>query len=230
MEHRPKRLLKFLRARLSPEGFLGLYLTLGILVLLAASWLFGAIAEDVVTSDPINVVDARLNAWFQVHANPNLTAFLLIVTRLHGTIGIFLATAVIGAYWWRRRLGIWTLTLILTVYGGTLLNLLLKNIFLRPRPYFRHPVLTLTGYGFPSGHTMMATVFYGTLCVFAVSRTVSWKSRGLAVAMTILMIALVGFSRIYLGAHYLSDVLGAITEGLAWLALCLTAVHLWRGK
>ena len=229
MEHRSKKLLKFLQARLSREGFLGLYLTLGLLVLLAASWLFWAIAEDVVTDDPITIVDARLSAWLQVHANARLTVFLLIITRVHGTIGIFLATAVIGVYCWRQHRS-WTLTLSLTVYVGALLNLLLKNLFVRPRPYFQHPILTLTGYGFPSGHTMMATVFYGTLCVFAVSRARDWKRRGLAVSLTALLIALVGFSRIYLGAHYLSDVLGAMAEGLAWLAFCLTAVHPWRGN
>ena len=61
----------------------------------------------------------------------------------------------------------------------------------------------------------MATVFYGTLCLLVASRTRHWRWRVLTIALAGLMILLVGFSRIYLGAHYLSDVLAAIAEGLA---------------
>jgi undecaprenyl-diphosphatase len=71
---------------------------------------------------------------------------------------------------------------------------------------------------------MMATVFYGTLCALIVSRIVFWRWRVLAIVAAGVMILLVGFSRIYLGAHYLSDVLAAIAEGLAWIAFCLLAV------
>jgi membrane-associated phospholipid phosphatase len=70
----------------------------------------------------------------------------------------------------------------------------------------------------------MATVFYGTLCLLVASRTRHWRWRVLTIAVAGLMILVVGFSRIYLGAHYLSDVLAAIAEGLAWLAFCLIFV------
>jgi undecaprenyl-diphosphatase len=96
-------------------------------------------------------------------------------------------------------------------------------VFVRQRPHFVDPLLTLTTYSFPSGHTLMATVFYGTLCVLIASH-VRWRWRALAIAVTSFMILLVGVSRIYLGAHYLSDVLAAIAEGLAWLAFSLIAV------
>lgn len=113
----------------------------------------------------------------------------------------------------------------LAVFGGMALNFLLKNLFLRQRPHFNDAILTLTSYSFPSGHTMMATVFYGTLCALAASRTRDWRCRALAIFGAAILISLVGFSRIYLGAHFLSDVLAAIAEGLAWLAFCLIAVE-----
>ena len=112
----------------------------------------------------------------------------------------------------------------LAVFGGMLLNFVLKHVFVRQRPHFDDPLLTLTTYSFPSGHTLTATVFYGTLCalVMALGTPRSW--RVLAIIVAGVMILLVGFSRIYLGAHFLSDVLAAVAEGLAWLAFCLLAV------
>ena len=139
-------------------------------------------------------------------------------------------TLAVSVYWWARRLRHWVLTLALSVYGGMLLNVLLKNVFQRARPHFENPILTLTSYGFPSGHTMAATVFYGTLCAFVMSRVRNWQLRSVVISAACLMIALVGFSRIYLGAHYLTDVLAAMVEGIIWVALSLTVVSFIRRR
>ena len=97
------------------------------------------------------------------------------------------------------------------------------------RPHFDDPILTLTGYSFPSGHTMMASVLYGVVAAYLCAHTPDWRLRALIIFSASVLIAVVGFSRVYLGAHYLSDVLGAMAEGLAWLSLCLTAVYtIWQ--
>ncbi len=149
---------------------------------------------------------------------------MLLVTRVHSLLGVTVMTLAVSAYLWISGLRVWVLTLTLAVFGGTLLNFLMKHLFVRPRPHFDDPLLTLTTYSFPSGHTLMATVFYGTLCLLVASRARHWRWRVLTIAVAGLMILLVGFSRIYLGTHYLSDVLAAIAEGLAWLAFCLISV------
>lgn len=227
---RVKDVNAFLRRRLSREGFLGLHLTLSILVLIGATWAFWAIAEDVVTGDRITIVDARISAWLHNHGTPSLTKFMLLVSDVHETAPVLIATAAFCVYLWARRLRIWVLIFTITVGGGTLLNVLLKHIFHRSRPYFENPIVVLTTYSFPSGHTIMATVFYGTLCAFVLSRTRRCHWRILAIVVAVLMIALVGFSRIYLGAHYLTDVVGAMLEGLVWVGLTLTAVNVSRIK
>jgi membrane-associated phospholipid phosphatase len=228
LRRRSAKPIKFLQARLSPAGFLGLYLTLGTFALIGATWLFGGIAEDVVNGDPLTVVDARFTAWLHAHTLEPLTTLMLLVTAVHATLGVSIMTLAVLAWLLRRRLYYWALTVMLSVFGGMLLNFLLKNIFQRPRPHFTSPILPLITYSFPSGHTMMATVFYGSLCALAVARMRGWQSRSLAISIAVFMVAVVGFSRIYLGVHYLSDVLGAIAEGLAWLALCLTTVEMLR--
>lgn len=225
---RSRKLIVFLRARLSPEGFLGLHLTISLIVLIVATWLFAAIAEDVVHGDRITVIDAQFSAWLHAHNSASLTRFMLLVTDLHATAAIIVLTIATSLYLWMRRLRLWVLTLAIAVVGGILLNVLLKSIFQRPRPHFDSPILTLHTYSFPSGHTLMATVFYGTLCALVVSRTSDLRWRLAAVAAAIALIALVGFSRIYLGAHYLTDVTAAMLEGVAWSTSCLVAVRLSR--
>jgi membrane-associated phospholipid phosphatase len=219
---------RFLHARFSAEDVLGLHLTLGIVILLAASWLFAAIAEDVVNQEQLSEIDVEVTQAVQAYASRTLTTVMLVITHTHSTIGGILISSAIVAWFLRNRLKSWALAFSLSVGGGMLLNVSLKNLFQRARPTFDNPILTFTSYGFPSGHTMLATTLYGALCVFIISRVRSWFGRLLAFLVAAFLIGLVGFSRIYLGAHYLSDVLAAMVEGLAWLALCLTAVHTKR--
>jgi membrane-associated phospholipid phosphatase len=109
-----------------------------------------------------------------------------------------------------------------------LLNTLLKHQFHRARPTVANPIVTLTSYSFPSGHTMAATCLYGALAAFAFSHLSSWRWRVAVISAAAILVSLVAFSRLYLGAHYLSDVLAAMAEGLAWLAFCLIAASLLR--
>jgi undecaprenyl-diphosphatase len=202
-----------------------LYRSLALFLLIAAAWVFGALAEDVITNDPLTIVDARFSDWLQAHAPGSLTKCLLLITHLHSFTGVTVMTLAVSTYLWIKAQRIWVLRFMLTVFGGMCLNLLLKYVFMRQRPRFEHPLLILTSYSFPSGHTLMATVFYGTLCALTVSRTNHWLWRMVIIALTVLFILVVGFSRIYLGAHYLSDVLAAIAEGVAWLAFCFVLVE-----
>lgn len=217
-----------MQARLSPEGALGLHLTLGIFILTGAAWLFGAILEDVVTGDPLTVLDLRIAVWLHAHATPSLTRIMVFISYL-GTSAVTGAIAVVvGFALWRRRYPYRLLALALAVPGGMLLNVLIKYAVHRPRPIFDHPLEALATYSFPSGHALASTVLYGLLAAFAVWTSKDRRWRMLAVVIAAVLIALVCFSRIYLGVHYLSDVLGGIAEGVAWLALCVTAVEMFR--
>ncbi|MDQ2920916.1 MAG: phosphatase PAP2 family protein [Acidobacteriota bacterium] len=214
---------------LPAASYFGLHLIIGTILLVASAWIFGAIAEDVMNREPLTVVDAQLSTNLHVHAFPRLTTATLAISALHSTVGISCATVALGLYlFWRRRL-YWLAALLLSVFGGMMLNVLLKYAFHRARPHFDDPILTLTSYSFPSGHTMMATVLYGVVAAYLIAKTPDWRWRAIVIVLASFLITLVAFSRVYVGAHYLSDVLGAIAEGLAWLSICLTSVYsIWR--
>ena len=222
----------FLRARLSPEGYLGLHLTIGMLALLVAIFVFANIAEDVVTRDSLVLWDERVLQWMQAHATTGLTEFLLFITTWHNTVGILAMTALLAIYLAYKRAWDWVLRLLLTVPLGMLLNVLLKNLFERHRPTPDHPLVTLMTYSFPSGHVASATLFYGVLAGYLVAllRARSHTAAVLIVLAALAMIALVALSRMYLGAHYLSDVMASTASSTAWLAITFTGISTWRRR
>src|SRR5438046_10282366 len=104
-----------------------------------------------------------------------------------------------------------------------LLNELVKVLVHRHRPFVDGPFVDWSGYSFASGHTIGATLLYGQLLLFVLPALKARQWRVLTVCSAALLIALVGFSRIALGAHFLTDVLAAIIFGVLWLAFCLIA-------
>ena len=198
---------------------------LAIAVLLSAAALFALIAEDVITRDPILARDLQVSVWLHTHGSPIFSAFLLAITQLHSTLGVTILAAIVAVFLWRHGDRYWVLSLALAVPGGLLLNVIVKNVIHRDRPVWDDPLLTLASPSFPSGHAAGATLFYGFLAAYMVWRMKHPAGRALVVAGCVLMVALVGFSRIYLGVHYLSDVLGAVSLSSAWLVLCLVTVR-----
>lgn len=219
-----------MQAQLSARARLGLQLGCGALLMVLAAWLFGAIAEDVTTGDRLTLLDAQVAQWLHQRATPALTALMLVVTQLHSTIAMscYAAAAAVFLYTrheWRRLV-----TVFVCMAGGMTLNVLMKLAFHRARPVLEHPLLTLSSYSFPSGHVAASTLFYG-LCVAGVyTRTRRPLWRGLALLVSIVAVSLVALSRMYLGVHYLSDVMAAAVEGCAWLAVCITAISTLRRR
>lgn len=208
---------------------LGLQLGFGALLLIGAAWLFGAIAEDVVTGDRLTLLDAEIAQWLHERTTPPMTTLMLAVTHLHSTLAISGYAIVAAALLYRRRRRRQLVTLFVSLAGGLTLNVLMKLAFHRARPAFEHPLLTLPTYSFPSGHVAASTLGYGLCVAWVCTRTRRPLWRGLALLGSLVAVGLVALSRMYLGVHYLSDVAAAFAEGVAWLALCLTAfAAFWR--
>jgi membrane protein DedA with SNARE-associated domain/membrane-associated phospholipid phosphatase len=220
--------LRWLLRRLTPGQYLGLHLTIGLLAAAGGLWLFGGLAEDLLTGDPIVRFDRALDAYLHARATPPLTTFFLIITAFGSIEPLVLLGVVMAAFLaWGRRwvfLGSW----LAAVAGSAVLNHLLKGLFARPRPHFEHPLLVETSYSFPSGHAMESFVVYGMLAYFAVLALRTWASRVGVVCGAALLVVLIGFSRMYLGVHYLSDVLAGYAAGAVWLSALITGVETIR--
>jgi membrane protein DedA with SNARE-associated domain/membrane-associated phospholipid phosphatase len=221
---RLRPLATFVRARLTPGETFGLQLTAGIVVLVAAAWLFGLITQNVLNGNPLTDWDEAIAEWFQAHSTRSATAIMQLVAALGGPIvvsvvGTLTALVLLATRDLHRLLGF-----LFAVPGGLLINALLKSIFQLGGPSWEDTLK----YSYPSGHTIAAVLLYGVLLVYAVQSTTSWRRRVIRAIATALVILLVGVATMYLRNDYLSDVLAALAEGVAWLALSLTAVGALR--
>lgn len=202
---------------------LGPTLIIGLLVLAAGGWVFGALAEEVAEDD--TGLDNRIADELHEHATRPLTEFFEAVTTLGN--GIVLAgVAAIAAYLLaRRRYYTEAVLMVLAYVGAEVLSYSLKLAFRRDRPFFTDPLATVSTYSFPSGHATVSVAVYGALCLVLLRR-LTGPARVVCLAAAVLLVSLIGFSRLYLGVHFLSDVLAGFSVGLAWLALCVVVLDL----
>ena len=198
--------------------------------MVGAGLLFGMLAVDVIKAGEITGVDAQIGNWFHAHATPPVTQFMLLVTDVHSTFGILALCLLFAFHLIRAKALDWLLKVVVAVPVGMLLNVALKHAFQRARPSFDDPLPTLTTFSFPSGHAAGATLFYGVLAAYLICKVKPWRWRIFIALLAVGMTALVGLSRIYLGVHYLSDVLAAVAASGMWLAFSLTAITTWRRR
>ena len=214
----------FLRARLARDHYLGLPLTTGILAALCTAALFALVALHALRPGALPDLDQQIADWFHARAAGSLTTFMLGFTHLHGTIGILAMSALLALRLIRDKAWVWLLTLVVTVPGGMLFNYGLKFVFQRVRPQFEQPLLVLHSYSFPSGHTIGAALFYSVLAAWLGTLPGNAGRRLLIIAAALALTALTGLTRIYLGAHFFSDVIAAMLEGWGWFAFWTTVI------
>lgn len=176
----------------------------------------------------VAVADADVATWLHEHAQPQATAAMRTVSWLGGPLALISVTALaVLLLLLRRRRG--DALLVATAFvGAGILNALLKMLFARERPFFADPLVRDGGFSFPSGHAMISIAVYGALAV-VLARTFRSDRARVAVWMGAGgLAAAIGFTRLYLGAHYLTDVIVGLSCGAVWLALCALAVGLRR--
>src|SRR5256885_667359 len=172
-------------------------------------------------ANPFWSADQSIATWFHEHLTPVFVSVLRAFTEFGSGewIGIIMFAVTLFFAW--KRWWPSLVTLIVAVPGGMLLNEWVKLLVHRHRPFVDGWFVDWSGYSFASGHTIGATLLYGQLALFIIPMIKNRRGRVLVYSAATVVIVLVGFSRIALGAHYLTDVLGGMFLGTSWLTLCL---------
>jgi undecaprenyl-diphosphatase len=220
-------LAKFMTARFAREEYLGLHLTIGFVLSLAALWIFAGITEDVIQHDPLTRFDLTLTTWIRAHATPFGDRIFVVVSAL-GAPGAMAAIGGVGivVLVLRRKWLVFT-AWVAAFAGAGLLTLVLKNLIQRPRPVGATTFLYGMSFSFPSGHALGSLVGYGMLA-YVIGSTWMQSLKGrvrLGIATAVLVLA-IGISRLYLGVHYFSDVVAGYAVGILWLSVCISGIQL----
>ena len=208
---------------------LRLHLTIGLAISLAGLWLFAGITEDVLHHDPLTQFDVALLNWFQAHATPTGFAIFKAISFLGSLVAMTAIALAVGLLLAIRRewiiLGGWVTALA----GAGLLNQVLKLEIQRPRPPYATTVLHYSSWSFPSGHAMGSFVGYGMLAYVLIVLWIHRPRAQVAVALSAAgLVVAIGLSRLYLGVHYFSDVVGGYSAGVLWLSACISGVEVAR--
>jgi membrane-associated phospholipid phosphatase len=190
----------------------------------AACWIVFAVLATVVSTRDSLSVDQSVLTWVAEHRGSAVTSAMRAVTWLGSAAVLYPATLALALHWWRRERD-WRAGAMLaaSLAGSTALYNLFKRITERPRPPAQDALGTHAHWSFPSGHATQCMAFFAMLLVLAgLAGWARLRLWGIAAAVVVLA---VGASRIYLGAHWFTDVLGGYALGGAWVAL-LTAVGL----
>jgi membrane-associated phospholipid phosphatase len=163
--------------------------------------------------------DVSFARWLHMHASDPLVRVFHVITFGGNTTVLLVVVIAVGIVLLRRARPYEAAVILLALGGAAILNALLKLAFARPRPELSF--VHLSTYSFPSGHAAVSTATFTVIAYLLGLRYRSLSARAAIVAGTVVAVLLVAFSRLYLGAHYLSDVLAGISLGFAWAMLCL---------
>lgn len=198
-------------------------LVFGPLALLALfAVLAAAVKLQLVPTAGLSAVDLSVTQWFASVRTPAMTDFFLLMTQFGGTGAVLVVSVVaFGYFLWRMRT--YALPFLLAVLGNSLTVFFLKEALQRARPSADFAYYFETLFSFPSGHSAIAVAAYGFIA-YALVRTAQGRAAKSAVIIgAVIFILLIGISRLYLGVHYLSDVIGGFVFGGAWLLIGILA-------
>ncbi|MFA6185268.1 MAG: LssY C-terminal domain-containing protein [Candidatus Shapirobacteria bacterium] len=217
---------RFIKNRLTINEKYGLYLTIGSLITLFFIYLFFKVIQSYIGQEALIRADLRIINLISHFRTPELNQFMLFITYL--AQGEIIAIAVIFSLIILFLLRKWSYlrSLLVFVVGGELFVWVIKNIVDRQRPPLSEALVTETSYSFPSGHSFIAIAFYGLIVFFLFDSLKKKYLKIISLILGIILVILIGTSRIYLGAHWPSDVLASYASSLAWLSIIITITHI----
>ncbi|MEX1182557.1 MAG: phosphatase PAP2 family protein [Gemmatimonadota bacterium] len=203
------------------------FLTIGLAVGAAATAVFAGFAAAV-ESGFTQALDERALHWFEARRSPLLDEIMLEVTSLGNGAVLVMLVAVTSVFLWLTHHRWSVYILLVGVFGGKILNNVLKVSFGRNRPDMIEWADHVSSKSFPSGHAMAAIIAYGSVAYLVSRLEPAPRLRAATWLVAGMIILAIGISRLYLGVHYPSDVIGGFLAGLAWLAFVASSVAALR--
>lgn len=202
-------------------------LTLSFVAAAVAIAIFAQLAEGVLEGDTQGFDEAVLT-WFQTHRTPGLNRVMLEITALGSGSVIIMVVLLASVFLWLTHHKWSVYVLLLVVFGSKLLNTMLKGGFGRERPSIVESITDVNSLSFPSGHAMSSIVAYGSIAYLISRLEPSWRLRYAIWIFVILLVLAIGVTRMYLGVHYPSDVIGGYLAGVAWVGLVAALIKAVR--
>lgn len=200
---------------------------IGLLMAALSLWGFHQIADEVLEKET-QAIDTQILLTIHQWHTPTLDRIMIILTDVGRPTVLLIASLLLAIPLLRLRRRAETMTIALAAIGGVILNTLLKNWFTRTRPALWPRIVDVKYYSFPSGHAMMSMIIYGILGYLLAVHFPRW--RVLIGSVTVLLIATIGFSRLYLGVHWPTDVVAGYAAGLVWLITCILSLEVWKHR
>lgn len=223
---RSRRRGLFVRVRLRPGGVFGLELIAGFALVMALGSAVGAVLEDVTHGEGVAVIDHPVARFVAARRTRGLSSFMHAVSLIGGPVGIgVIAMCAAIAFCAARRRWAPLCMVAVCVAGISVIDVVFKAAVGRSRPPLAQAVDTATGYAFPSGHAASATAILAVLAYVLTQGVRSAPVRAATWAVAAAVAAVVSASRVYLGVHWVSDVVGGMLVGALW-AVIVTAT--WR--
>lgn len=185
------------------------------IILLICVIIFLAIIEDVFEKETMEIDLFIYKLVVQNMRNDVLTSIFKVITNFGGAYFLVAVAAFLAVYIKDKKIAF---SIPLNLIIITILNILLKNIVERPRPE-GYRLIAETGYSFPSGHSMVSSAFYGLIIYFIWKNVKNKKLKYISCTLLGLLITFIGISRIYLGVHYATDVIGGFSISIAYLII-----------
>jgi undecaprenyl-diphosphatase len=219
--------LEFLGRRFRPGEALGLGLTLGLVTVGVIGVLFGVVFRDVAQHQELVHFDRPLLDFLIRHTEGGVTQAMKVITVFGSTPFVFVVAGLLAIVFVAR--GTWPRAFLIVVApaGAWILQRVVKAIVHRPRPPV-HALVHQTGSAFPSAHATIATALYAIIALLLARVTPSWRLKVLIWTVAFMFVGLVGFSRLYLRVHWLTDVLGGFALGATWTTVVASGLGVWQ--
>lgn len=217
------RTSRWLARRLDPTERAGLGLTVAIAVTIAATWMFLGVTQDVLGHEELALLDPRIHTWVDAHRVAGLNTFFSAATWLGANAVTVPVLVIVGGVLARHRRSLAPVLGIVVVYlGAVFLHAIVGLLAQRGRPPAADWIAPAGGWAYPSGHTTQAVAAWGIIALLVAARSAP-RARVLIGLGAATIVAVVGFSDVYLGVHWATDVLGAVAMSTAVLATWSTA-------